>query len=90
VHNLQSISILQPNKVWPLEIIAFNFTQDFIPYFEIFDTFSREYRVAWCKVHVAKISKLTLLVCKNLLDFTENLCTMDRFLISAQARDFSL
>jgi len=41
------------------------------------------------KVHVAKISKLTLLVCKSLLDFMENLPTMDWFLISAQAYDFS-
>jgi len=88
--NLQSISVLRLNKVWPLKIITINFTRDFIPYFKIFDTFSREYRVAGCKVHIAKIFELTLLVCKNLLDFTENLHTMDWFLISAQARDFSL
>jgi len=36
-----------------------------------------------------KISELTLAVCKNLLDFMKNLPTMDWFLISAQARDFS-
>jgi len=42
-----------------------------------------------CKVHLAKISELKLAVCKNLLDFMENLPTMDWFPILAQAHDFS-
>jgi len=40
-YNLQSISTLLLNKIWPLEIIAIAFTWDFIPYIKIFDTSSR-------------------------------------------------
>ena len=86
-YNLQSISVLQLNKVWTLEIIVITFTQDFISYFKIWHLLTWE-RVA-CVQGTCSEDELVLLVCKNLLDFTENLPTMDWFLISAQARDFS-
>jgi len=89
-YNLKSISVLWLYKVWPLEIIAITFTRDFIPYFKIFDTSSREHRVACVQGTCSEDIRVNTFDMQLFTRFYGKFAYYDWFLISAQARDFSL
>jgi len=88
-YNLRSIRILWLNKVWPLETIAITFTWDFILCFKKLTPPHVSTVLAYMQSTCREDIRVNTCGMQKFTTFYRNLPTMDCFLISAQAQDFS-